>query len=64
MHQTPTIMSRRPPCIACRDAPSEKFLGTGWRMSNGATIALAVVLAFLFGYALTASTVLRTVGSS
>jgi len=28
-------------------------LGTAWGLSNGATIALAVALAFAFGYALT-----------
>ena len=28
-------------------------LGTWWGWSNGATIALAIVLAFLFGYSLT-----------
>jgi hypothetical protein len=35
-------------------------LGTWWGWSNGATIALAVALAFLFGYALTIWPVLRS----
>jgi len=35
-------------------------LGTWWGWSNGATIALAVALAFLFGYALTIGPVLRS----
>jgi hypothetical protein len=34
-------------------------LATWWGWSNGASIALAVVLAFVFGYALTGSSVLR-----
>jgi hypothetical protein len=34
-------------------------LATWWRWSNGPSIALAVVLAFVFGYALTGSSVLR-----
>jgi hypothetical protein len=34
-------------------------LATWWSWSNGPSIALAVVLAFLFGYALTGSSVLR-----
>ena len=35
-------------------------LGTWWGWSNSATIALAVALAFLFGYALTIGPVLRS----
>jgi hypothetical protein len=35
-------------------------LGTWWGWSDGATIALAVALAFLFGYALTIGPVLRS----
>ena len=35
-------------------------LGTWWGWSDGATIALAVALAFLFGYALTIWPVLRS----
>ena len=35
-------------------------LGTWWGLSNGATIALAVGLAFVFGYAFTVGPVLRT----
>ena len=35
-------------------------LGSWWGWSNGATIALAVALAFLFGYALTIWPVLRS----
>lgn len=35
-------------------------LGTAWGWSNGATIALAVTLAFLFGYALTAIPLLKS----
>src|ERR671921_1045303 len=34
-------------------------LATWWGWSNGPSIALAVVLAFVFGYALTGSSVLR-----
>jgi hypothetical protein len=34
-------------------------LATWWDWSNGPSIVLAIVLAFLFGYALTASSVLR-----
>src|SRR6476619_3140550 len=34
-------------------------LATWWGWANGPSIALAVVLAFFFGYALTASSVLR-----
>ncbi len=34
-------------------------LGTWWGWSNGATIALAIGLAFLFGYSLTIAPVLR-----
>jgi hypothetical protein len=34
-------------------------LATWWSWSNGPSIALAVVLAFVFGYALTGSSVLR-----
>jgi hypothetical protein len=34
-------------------------IGTALGWSNGATIVLSIALAFLFGYALTASTVLR-----
>src|SRR3954466_14856420 len=33
-------------------------LATWWGWSNGASIALAIALAFVFGYALTASSVL------
>lgn len=35
-------------------------LGTAWGWSNGATIALAVTLAFVFGYALTAIPLLKS----
>ncbi|GAA1827040.1 DUF4396 domain-containing protein [Microlunatus capsulatus] len=35
-------------------------LGTWWGWSNGATVVLAVALAFLFGYALTLGPVLRS----
>ena len=35
-------------------------IGTGLRWSNGATIALSVILAFFFGYALTLRPLLRT----
>ena len=35
-------------------------LGTWWGWSDGATIALAVVLAFFFGYLLTIAAVLRS----
>jgi hypothetical protein len=35
-------------------------LGTWWGLSNGATLALAVGLAFLFGYAFTVGPVLRS----
>ena len=35
-------------------------LGTWWGWSDGATIALAIVLAFVFGYSLTIAPVLRT----
>jgi len=35
-------------------------IGTAWGWSNGQTIALAVVLAFLFGYALTMRPLLRS----
>jgi hypothetical protein len=35
-------------------------LGTWWGWSNGPTIALAVALAFVFGYALTIAPVLRS----
>jgi hypothetical protein len=35
-------------------------LGTWWGWSDGATIALAVVLAFFFGYLLTVAAVLRS----
>ena len=38
-------------------------LATWWDWSNTASVALAIVLAFAFGYALTASSVLRTGGS-
>ena len=36
------------------------MLGTWWGWSNGPTIALAVALAFVFGYALTIAPVLRS----
>lgn len=39
-------------------------IGTALGWGNGATIALAVVLAFLFGYALTLLPLLRAVGFS
>ena len=64
MHQTPTIMIT-PTTVHCLSgcAVGEVLgmvLGPDWRLSNGATIALAVVLAFLFGYAFTVTPLLRS----